>query len=611
MKKLLIPLFVLALVFTCVSAFADGDTAVTIELNKDKYPVYAADDPLLEGLVTVEEEPLQSILDFSEPEPAKPDEVIVLRLKQSLKLKPTIGPKSLKNKKFTISVGDEEAGIVKVKGNTITGTAVGETILTIASNADPTVKLEYRVLVIQPVKKLALTASDKNVVIGKTVNLAAEYTPEDASIKDVTWKSGNEKVATVDENGVVTGVKRGEVKISAVAKDGGNAKASVNLKVVQLAESITLNKTEVNLNTGKSTTLKATVLPKNTDNKKVTWASSDESIAKVNNQGRVTAVKAGTCEITCTSNSDESIIATAAVTVHQLVRSVKFDEAPVIYVGESGQLSWLVEPADATNPKVRLVSGNEKILMVNDDGRITGVKAGETYVTAIATDGSNHRAKVKVVVMQHLTGVKMRKNTAYINVRDSEVLSAVLEPSKYVNTNMTWTSSDPTVASVKAEKNTSKVRVTGLKAGSAVLVGTAEDGGLQTTMRIEVGNWNNALKITNAYLDGAGVPHIEVQNNSDLNITNIKLEIEAYTSYGDPVEINSKDFSHIIEADYGHTVRPGKSTPDYEWKLVNYNYNHLGFHRMIIRVVSYQIDNDWVMEIKDNYQPSYMYTHND
>ena len=77
------------------------------------------------------------------------------------------------------------------------------------------------------------------------------------------------------------------------------------------------------------------------------------------------------------------------------------------------------------------------------------------------------------------------------------------------------------------------------------------------------------------------------------------------------MEINSKDFSHIIEADYGHTVRPGKSTPDYEWKLVNYNYNHLGFHRMIIRVVSYQIDNDWVMEIKDNYQPSYMYTHND
>ena len=612
MKKLCALLLSLMFVISCASALAEGEAAVTMELNKEKLPVFAADDSRLAGLLTVEEDPLQGVLDTEAPVAAQPEEVIVLRLKQSLKLKPIIGPKNLKNKKFTLSVSDEEAGIVKVKGDTITGTGLGETILTITSNADPSVKLDYRVLVIQPVKKIAVTASNKTVDIGKTVELTAEYTPEDASIKSVVWSSANEKIATVDGNGVVTGVKRGDVRIFATAVDGSGAKSYITLKVVQPAESITLSKSEISLYVGKRTTLKATVMPKNTDNKHVEWESTDESIAKVDSQGRITAVKRGTCDIICTSKSNEEASARATVNVLQPVKSIKADNAPVVYVDETGKITWTVEPADASNPAVSLKSSDERILKVDADGTITGVKAGEAYVTISALDGSGHRAKVKVKVMQHITGVKMRRKTAYINVNESETVSAVFEPSKYINTNMTWKISKPSVATIKPEtRNPNRVKLTGVKEGTAKLTGITEDGGLVASMDVRIGNWNNVLKITDAYIDNNGFIKVIVQNNSeDLDITSITIKIEAFTSYGDPVEINSKDNSNVVEATYTHTVKPGESTPKGEWKLKDYN-NQLGFKRMVIHVTKYQINNDWIKEIKENYQPSYNYKRTD
>ena len=608
MKKLWVLLIALLVVCLCSSVFAEESTTVNLELKKDKLDVYAVEDPYIAGYLkeVIQEDGL--LTEAENPELAGIEEVIVLPLKGSRKISISVTPKSVKNKKVTLSVPEDAEEIVNVKGDSITGTGLGETVLTITSKEDPNVSIKYRVLVIKPVKKITVASSNKNVDIGGKIEATAGLTPEDATMQGVTWKSGNEKLATVDENGIVTGVKRGEVKIIATAIDGSGAKGSTTIKVVQPAESVTLNKTEVSLDVGKRTTLKATVMPRNTDNKRVVWSSSDESIAKVDNEGHITAVRKGVCEITCASKTNESVMAKATVNVLQPVKSIKFGEIPVVYVNETAKLTWTVEPADASNPAVTLKSSNEKILKVSEDGTITGVKGGEAYVIATAADGSQHRAKVKAKVMQHIQSVKMRRKTAYLNVNESETVSAAFDPNKYINTNMTWKINRPAIVKITPEtKNTSRVKLTGLKEGTAKLTGTTEDGGMTASMNVRVGNWNNVLKITDAYIDSNGFMKIIVQNNSeDLDITSITLEIEAYTSYGDPVEINSKDYSNIIEATYSHSVKPGESTPKNEWKFKNYN-NQLGFKRMIIRITKYQIDNDWVMEIKDRYQPSYTY----
>ena len=97
---------------------------------------------------------------------------------------------------------------------------------------------------------------------------STEAQPDNATVKGVTWSSRQPDIATVDENGLVTGVKKGTVTISAKAQDGSGATASVKLTVAQKAESLTLKETAVVVLTRRYVTLVAQVLPKNTDNKK-------------------------------------------------------------------------------------------------------------------------------------------------------------------------------------------------------------------------------------------------------------------------------------------------------------------------------------------------------
>ncbi|MBU5231285.1 Ig-like domain-containing protein, partial [Intestinimonas butyriciproducens] len=135
--------------------------------------------------------------------------------------------------------------------------------------------------------------------VGKNETLTATVKPDNAEDKTVTWTSSDETVATV-ENGKVTAVKAGTATITAKA---GEQSASCAVTVNEATPtpvpvaSIELNKTALTLEVGKNETLTATVKPDNAEDKTVTWTSSDETVATVEN-GKVTAVKAGTATIT-------------------------------------------------------------------------------------------------------------------------------------------------------------------------------------------------------------------------------------------------------------------------------------------------------------------------
>ncbi len=595
MKKLFIPLLALIALCLCVTALAEGDATVTLELRKEKLPVYSADDPYV-GLFTTQQN----------GDPDLSADIFIIPVKKSYGVAVTVTPKNLKNKKVDLSVADDE--IVKVKGNNITGVKPGETVLTIASNEDPSAAVRYRVIVFQPVTKLTAASSAKTVNIGETVQLTASFAPENATVQKVTWKSLDERIAVVDENGVVTGVKRGNIRLVATAADGSKLRANVSLKVTQKAEEIALNKNEITVDIRKNAVLKPTVLPKNTDNKGVEWSSSDESIATVNSQGRVTGVSTGDCEVICTSKSDETVQARAIVHVQIPVKSIKLGDPPIVYAGESAKLTWTVEPADATNQAISLKAGNEKVLQVSNDGTLTGLKIGESYVNAVSTDGSNRKARIKVIVRQHLTGVRMKRHTAYIDVKRSDSLGAIFTPDKYINRNMTWETADESVAKVKSDpKNPGRVIISGVAKGKTTVTGTTEDGGLTTSFDVRIGNWSKALQIRKASIDGKGNLLITVRNASDsLLVNSVTLEIEAYDGKGKPVAINTKDGSNIVQATCGVKIGPGKNTPDNKWKFVNYNKD-IGFQQMTVRIVKYQIDNDWIMVIRKNDQPTYKY----
>ena len=592
MKKILIALLVLALL--CVSLAALAEDEITLQLNTSKVQVYAADDPYLKGL-TAEGGTLP---------------VIVVPVKRSFSLQVTVQPRTVRNKKVSLSVDNGE--VAQIKGSALVGLKPGEAVLTITSQEDPSVSVQYRVVVIQALTRISLTASSKNVAVGGTVELTPAFLPEDATRKEVTWASSDERIATVDGNGVVTGVKRGTVRITATATDGSNVRANISIAVTQSAEEITLAPGEVTIDVGRSAVLRATVLPKDTNNRKVVWSSSDESVATVN-QGRVTGVALGDCEIICTSEEVGTVQAKAVVHVQQPVTKVTLGEAPVVYNGESAKLTWTTEPANASNPKLKFISSNEKVVTVSDDGTITGVAGGDAYIRAVTTDGSNRQAYAKVKVMQHLTGVHMLRRTAYIDPGQMSSAGAVLEPknAKYLNPNMTWESANTTIATVVPEpKAPNKIRITGVNYGETDITGITEDGGFQTSIHVRIDDWEKALRWTKdkAYIDGKGRLHFQVKNTSSVTITSITVECECYGFDGKPAEgVNPKDGSNIVRFVYRQVLAPGATTKDDTWKPYGGYDPEVAFKSMIVRINEFQIDNDWVKQIRKNRRPKTEY----
>ena len=593
MKKVLVSVLALVMLFTSLSVLAEGNEAITLEVNTARLTVYAADDANAAAFRAGEN-----------AENTLP--VLLLPVKKSLTIQAAVKPATVKNKKTVLSVADET--VAQVRGNAVTGLKAGETVLTVASEQDPSVTAQYLVVVYIPVTRIIVSADSKNVAAGQTMALKAAFVPEDATVKDVVWSSSAEEIAKVDENGTVTGVKRGNVRITATAKDGGKVHSDFYMLVSQNAEQITLDKQELTIDTGRNALLKATVLPKETNDKAVVWTSSDEKVAKVNSNGLVTGVARGDCEIVCTSKNDANIWAKATVHVQQPVKKISFGDAPAVYAGETGTLTWKVEPADASNPAVKLTSSNENILKISEDGTVTGVSVGTAVVQAVATDGSNRQAQIKVRVLQHVTGVHMRRRVAYIDPGESAVASAVVVPERNTNHNMTWSSTDESIATAKRDKaQGDHVRIKGITKGEATVTGVTEDGGFQDSILVRVGDWSHMAEISEAEITGKGKLEIKVKNISKhMTLTWFKIEIEAFDSKGKPVVINKKDKTNKVIATLERTVDPGKTTPADKWKLQDYD-DEEGFQQMTIRLLEYQIEGDWVKQLRKSLQPTYTY----
>ena len=158
----------------------------------------------------------------------------------------------------------------------------------------------------------------------ETVQLTAEVTPSYADNKKVTWKSSDEKVAIVDENGKVTAVGNGTATITATSVSGSyTATVSVTVKIPVEIEKLTIEAEKETLTQiGETTELKVKIKPENADEQKLIWKSDNEMVAAVDENGKVTAVGNGTAMITVTTEDGK---VTASVTI-----TVKIPEKPVI-----------------------------------------------------------------------------------------------------------------------------------------------------------------------------------------------------------------------------------------------------------------------------------------
>ena len=172
------------------------------------------------------------------------------------------------------------------------------------------------------VSGITLNKTALNLTIGASESLVATISPSNATNKDVEWTSSNTNVATVDTTGKVTGVSAGSATITVKTKDGAKI-ATCNVTVknsVIPVTGVTLNKTALNLVTGASESLVATISPSNATNKNVEWTSSNTNVATVDTTGKVKAISTGSAIITV-KTKDGAKVATCNVTVKNPVIS--------------------------------------------------------------------------------------------------------------------------------------------------------------------------------------------------------------------------------------------------------------------------------------------------
>lgn len=232
----------------------------------------------------------------------------------------------------------------------------------------------------------AIQFTDPKIVLfqGESMELELTYDPENTTIqRDVQWTSSDEEIISVNNRGEITALEIGKAVITAEL-DGKKDTCEVTVEEEQISlESIQLSESKIELKEGEKNTLTVTYQPENTtDNKEVTWTSSNEDVAVVQD-GEIEAIAQGQAIVTAKVSGKE---ATCEVTVNKEgveLESISFKEEELnLKEGEEATLEVIYEPEDTTVEKnVIWTSSDESVVSVKD-GVIKAVGIGEAVVTA-------------------------------------------------------------------------------------------------------------------------------------------------------------------------------------------------------------------------------------
>ena len=389
-------------------------------------------------------------------------------------------PSGLNSSNIVWNSSNEKVAKVNSNGK-VTAITYGSTIITASINGYSStcvvsVNSDY-----VPVNGVTINKANLNITINSSESLVSSVSPNNASNKDVVWKSSNTSVATVDNNGKVVAKKIGTTIITA-SSSGYSSTCVVNVVDKIDLKGITLNKTNLTLKEKGSETLKVTFNPGNATNKKITWKSSNTSVVTVDNNGLVKALKPGSATVTVISN-DGGYVATSKVTVEALskkVSGVNLDKKELnLVAGEETSLKVNVTPSYAENKNVKWESSDEKIVTVKD-GVVIAKRKGTAEIKVITEDGELEAICKVNVTSPPVKGISFKEKEKTIYVGNTETLFTVNDPVNSELETPVWTSSDEKVVKVVNGK------ITGLAVGESIITVSNNEKTITASITIKV-----------------------------------------------------------------------------------------------------------------------------
>ncbi len=406
---------------------------------------------------------------------------LTLAVGDEAKLTATVSPDNATNKTVTWSSDNTAIATVSAQG-TVTAVAEGSAVVTATAggkSAKCTVTVQNGTVAVE-----SITLSEETLTLteGATFQLTATVMPDNATDKTVIWNTSDGSIVTVSEDGLVTAVAEGTATI--IASAGGQStqcEVTVTKEVIEV-EGITLSQTSLLLGEGATATLTATVTPENATDKTVTWSSSDESVATVSGDGLVTGVKEGKAVVTATAGEKN---AQCEVTVQKgvvEVTEITLSQTNLTLTeGETAALTATVLPTDATDKTVTWISSNPSVATVSDAGLVTAVLEGTTTITASA-GGKTAQCTVTVEkAFIAVTEVTLSQSSLILDEGATAQLIATVLPTDATDKTVTWSSSNPSVATV------SDGLVTAQQEGTTLITASAGGQSAQCTVTVQKG----------------------------------------------------------------------------------------------------------------------------
>lgn len=295
---------------------------------------------------------------------------------------------------------------------------------------------------------------------GSSKTLKATVTPSTAANKTITWTSSDKKVAAVDKNGKVKGIKAGTAIITAKTSNGKKATCKVTVAEV------TLNASSMPLQVKKTTTALKVKTKYPSNDKVASWTSSNKKIATVDKNGKVKGIKAGKANITVTMKSGAKAVCKVTVQKSKVTtKSIKFDQKTMnLLKGKKAALNLTRNPITGTE-KITWKTSNKKVVTVDKKGTVKAIKAGTATITAKTANGKTASCKITVP--------EVKLNASSMAVQVGKTTAALKITTKYPSKDKvaSWTSSNKKVATV--DKNG---KVKGVKAGKANITVTMKSG---------------------------------------------------------------------------------------------------------------------------------------
>lgn len=320
MKKLL-SLLIIATIITsslCVSYFAIDDNSTQNNAESTTVPVTETSSTVVTTEPVTESSTVES---STVPTTTKPIVKPVVKVKSiklnksivnlakkgnTCTLKATVYPTNAKNKKVSWKASNKN--ITVNQNGKVTAKKLGTSKIKVTAKDGSKKSATVLVVVGEKVKKITLNKTSVTLNNNRTYKLKKSISNKNAVYKAVQWKSTNTKIATVNSNGVVKGLKRGSCYVVATTMDGSKKSVKCKVRVIKLVKKITFDKkNKYNVDYGKSITLKAMVEPSDASIKALKWKSSNNKVLTVDKNGKVIAKGLGSAVITASATDGSGI----------------------------------------------------------------------------------------------------------------------------------------------------------------------------------------------------------------------------------------------------------------------------------------------------------------